>query len=86
LKAAGNLFEKMEGNDIHPASAVATATLIKAVNEGVMKKDDLIMLNITGGGEERFKKENEITYLKPSYVFNINPSLEEVKEVLYKLF
>jgi len=25
----------------------------------------IIMLNITGGGEERFKKENNLWYLKP---------------------
>ncbi|MEA2105127.1 MAG: cysteate synthase [Bacteroidota bacterium] len=86
LQDAGKLFEKLEGNDIHPASAVATATLIKAVNEGLVQKDDLIMLNITGGGEERFIRENELTYLKPSHVFDHNPPLEEVKEVLYKLF
>ncbi|MFO7830088.1 MAG: cysteate synthase [Bacteroidales bacterium] len=86
LEVAGKLFEKLEGNDIHPASAVATATLIKAVNDGLVKKDDLIMLNITGGGEERFKNENELIYLKPSFKFDINPTLEEVKEVLDRLF
>lgn len=86
LKAAGKLFEKLEGNDLHPASAVATATLIKAVNNSTVKKDDLIMLNITGGGEERFKKENNLFYLIPSFIFEINPSLEELKDVLNRLF
>jgi cysteate synthase len=86
LEKAGKLFEELEGNDIHPASAVATATLIKAVEDGTVNKDDLIMLNITGGGEEKFKRENEIIYLKPSHVFDINPSIETLKEVLDKLF
>jgi len=86
LNEAGKLFEKLEGNDIHPASAVAVATLIKAVNDGTVKKDDLIMLNITGGGEEKFKRENDIVYLKPSHIFDINPSIETLKEVLDKLF
>lgn len=86
LEEAGKLFEQLEGNDIHPASAVATATLIKAVNDGTVNKDDLIMLNITGGGEEKFKRENEIVYLKPKHIFDINPDLETLKEVLDKLF
>ncbi len=85
-RAAAKLFEEVEGNDIHPASAVATATLIKAVKEGIVKANDLIMLNITGGGEERFKRENKLHYLKPSLVFDINPDEEFVKSELSKLF
>ncbi|MBI9061259.1 MAG: cysteate synthase [Marinilabiliaceae bacterium] len=84
--AAGKLFEETEGNDIHPAAAVATATLINAVKDGVVNKDDLIMLNITGGGEERLKRDKEVTYLKPLHVFEINPSLEEVEDVMKTLF
>ena len=86
LIEAGKLFEKLEGNDIHPAAAVATATLIKAVNDGKVEKDALIMLNITGGGEEKFKRENELIYLKPNHVFEINPKMEYVKEILNQLF
>ncbi|MCK3683527.1 cysteate synthase [Maribellus sp. YY47] len=83
---AGKLFLETEGNDIHPASAVATATLIAAAKNGTVKADDLIMLNITGGGEEKFKQENELFYLKPEIVFDIHPSEEEVKEQVSKLF
>ena len=86
LIEAGKLFEELEGNDIHSAAAVATSTLIKAVNDGTVEKDALVMLNITGGGEEKFKRENELIYLKPKHIFDINPSLETVKEVLDKLF
>jgi cysteate synthase len=86
LIAAGKLFEELEGNDIHPAAAVATATLIKSINNGTVAKDRLIMLNITGGGEKKFKRENEIVYLKPSHIFEINPDIETLKEVLDKLF
>jgi len=86
LQEAGKLFEKMEGNDIHPAAAVATATLIKAVNKGTVKADDLIMLNITGGGEEKFKRENDILYLKPAHIFDINPDIKTLEKVLDQLF
>jgi cysteate synthase len=83
---ASGLFEKLEGNDIHPAASVAVASLISAVNAGEVEKDASIMLNITGGGEERLMSEKEVTYLKPSHVFEITPSLETVKEVLDRLF
>ena len=44
------------------------------------------MLYITGGGEEKFKRENDIIYLKPKHVFEINPDIKTVKKVLDKLF
>lgn len=83
---AGKLFLQLEGNDIHPASAIATATLIEAAKNGTLKKDDVVMLNITGGGEEKFKSENELFYLKPEMVFDMNPDEEEVREKVAKLF
>ncbi len=83
---AAELFLQLEGNDIHPASAVATATLIDAVRNGTVKKDDLIMLNITGGGEEKFKRENKIYSLQPEIIFDINPDEKEVKEKITRLF
>lgn len=84
-REAAQLFLKAEGIDIHPAAAVATATLIAAVKEGKVEKDSLIMLNITGGGEERFKSENELYYLKPSLVFDVDPDANSVKEQINKL-
>jgi cysteate synthase len=83
---AAQLFLETEGNDIHPAAAVATATLIEAARNGTVKKDDLIMLNITGGGENKFKVEKELFYLKPALVFEINPDAEEVKKQVETLF
>lgn len=85
-KNAAKLFLETEGNDIHPAAAIATASLKEETGKGNIDKDALIMLNITGGGEERFKSENELFYLKPSLVFDIDPDLEEVKAKLEGLF
>ncbi len=81
-KEAGKLFLETEGMDIHPAAAVATATLIDAVKKKVVEPNSLIMLNITGGGEQRFKSENELFYLQPSIVFDVDPDEDEVKEKL----
>ncbi|HPF49959.1 MAG TPA: cysteate synthase [Draconibacterium sp.] len=83
---AAKLFLELEGNDIHPASAVATATLIEAVKQGTVKKDNVIMLNITGGGEEKFKNENDLFYLKPEIICDINPNEDEVKTKIKALF
>ncbi len=83
---AARIFEQTEGNDIHSAAAVATASLIKAVGEGAVEKDATIMLNITGGGENRMKGEKQLYYLKPDYIFDISPDRSVVKEVLERLF
>jgi cysteate synthase len=80
--AAAELFEQLEGIDIHPAPAVAVATLISEAKAGRIDKDATIMLNITGGGEKRYKREHQLFYLKPSAVFGYNPTLDEVKQAL----
>jgi cysteate synthase len=83
---AGKVFEEVEGIDIHPAAMIATATLVKAAAAGRVDKDSVVMLNITGGGEKRFKSDKKLFYLKPSLVFDISPSFEEVSEKVSELF
>ena len=43
-------FRNLEGYELLPASCVAVTALAKAVEEGKVAKDELIMLNCTGGG------------------------------------
>jgi cysteate synthase len=83
---AARLFEETEGIDIHPAAAIATASLVNAVREGLVGKDSLIMLNITGGGEERFINTHKLYHLKPSLVFDANPEPGYLKTRLEQLF
>ncbi len=85
-RKAAKLFEELEGVDIHPAAAVATASLIKAVADGKVEKDATIMLNITGGGEQLFKSKREMWYLKPSHVFPLIPYVEDVVAKVSYLF
>lgn len=85
-KEAAKLFLETEGNDIHCASAVATATLIASAKNGTVSKDSLIMLNITGGGEEKLKAEKKLHYLKPVLVFDINPDSKKIQEKVAALF
>lgn len=83
---AGQLFEELEGIDINPAAAVATASLIQAINNDQVEKDAVIMLNITGGGEKRFKENKEIFYLQPTRIFDVDADKEEIKEFVKKMF
>ena len=83
--AAKALFEETEGIDIYHAAAVATASLQKTIERGTVKPDDVVMLNITGGGERRFLVEHEIHYLKPSHIFKIGFTKEEVERVLAEM-
>ena len=48
-------FLALEGIDIYSAAAVAVASLSQAVAQGKVRKDEIIMLNVTGGGEEMAK-------------------------------
>ena len=80
--AAKVLFEETEGIDIYHAAAVATASLQQAVEKGVVKSDDVVMLNITGGGEKRFHAEHALHYLQPSHIFKIGFTKDEVERVL----
>ena len=83
--AAKALFEETEGIDIYHAAAVATASLQQAVAKGTVKADDVVMLNITGGGEGRFHAEHELYYLKPDHIFKIDFTKEEVEHVLAEM-
>ena len=85
-RKAAKLFEELEGIDIHPAAAVATASLIKAVADGKVEKDATVMLNITGGGEHLIKSKREMWYLKPSHVFPLNADVEDVVTKVEALF
>ncbi len=85
-RKAKSLFKELEGVDIYSAAGVATATLIKAVKDGKIEKDAIVMLNITGGGEELFKSKRAVVQLEPSIIFPLSASEEEIVEKCEALF
>lgn len=85
-RKAARLFEELEGIDIHPAAAIAAASLIKAVENNQVDKKATIMLNITGAGEKRFKSEHEIFQLQPEKVFPLNVEADAVVEAVEAMF
>ena len=56
-REAEKLFVGEEGIDLDPAASVAVASLIKAVEDGSVKKEDSILLHITGGGYKRLQED-----------------------------
>ena len=66
-EAAGakRLFEESEEIDILNAPAIAVAALGDAVRSGIVKSQDTILLNITGGGESRVKEDYDLVALLP---------------------
>lgn len=79
-KYAAKMFLQKEGIDLEPAAAVATASLMRCVEDGTVKKDSIIMLNVTGGGILRFKNSHPPVYLRPSLVIDID-KYDEKKDV-----
>jgi len=79
-------FLELEGIDIHNAPAVAVASLAQAVNEGIVKRDEMIMLNITGGGEELAKSEQKVVYAQPDLVLSPDLPAAEIVNAVLKLF
>jgi len=64
-KAAKKLFEQSEEIDILNAPAVAVAALEQATIASSVQPNDIILLNITGGGVARIKEEHTLHRLMP---------------------
>jgi cysteate synthase len=65
---AMDLFEETEGIDVVPASGVAIAALQNAVRQGIIRKEETVLLNITGGGEKRLGKEKKTYEVEPRVI------------------
>ncbi|HBL49840.1 MAG TPA: cysteate synthase [Firmicutes bacterium] len=81
------LFQKTEGAVICPEGGIALASLISHVKNMQVNKDDVIMLNITGGGFDRIKEELKIQPLKPTVVIDKKDfNTETVEKQMRMLF
>ena len=86
LTQACELFEELEGIDIYSAAGVAVMSLIKAIKDGQVNPEQTIMLNVTGGGEKRFKKEFNYVNAKADLVLSPDCSATEVIDKVTALF
>lgn len=85
-QAAKALFLETEGRDIYSAAGVALASLVQAINNNKVKPDDVVMLNITGGGEKEFQEAHQLFHLEPDHIFPIAFTKEDVAEVANQIF
>jgi cysteate synthase len=65
---AARLFERLEGSEIAPAASVAVADLIRSAKAGAIDPDQIVMLNVTGGGYARIQKEQPVEPVTPNLV------------------
>jgi cysteate synthase len=79
--AALETFLKTEGVDIVPASGVAIAVLEKAIKTGAIGRNDTVLLNITGGGEARLRRDKETYAVVPQFISK-NVTEKEIEEML----
>ncbi len=78
---AMDTFEECEGIDIVPAAGVAVASLQQAVDKGGLKKEDTVLLNITGGGEKRLGRERKTYDVEPQ-IISKKIAKKEIEELL----
>ena len=62
---AGKVFLETEEIDLDPAAAVAVASLVRAVEEGLIDARKHILLNVTGGGYERAAEDLDRYLIEP---------------------
>ncbi|SHI12666.1 cysteate synthase [Sporobacter termitidis DSM 10068] len=84
---AQQLFLEKEGRDICPEAGVALASLMLKLKDGALRRGDVIMLNITGGGMEALARENTLYRAAPSLVVpREDIGAETMKEKIKSLF
>ena len=86
IRHCAAMFKELEGVDIYSASGAALSGLEQAVKAGAVGRDDVIMLNITGGGELHFKKDCKVHYLQPSLVISPSEDREKIIRSIENLF
>ena len=81
---AMEMFEAAEGIDIVPAAGVAAAALRQAVAQKKIRRDEPVLLNITGGGERRLLGDRPVYRVDPQ-VISKKITDTEIKELLCSL-
>lgn len=76
----------LKGSISNRPPGVAVASLKQAIRTGAVETDAVIMLNITGGGIAKFKKENKVVYKQPDCVFALDTDPDTIKETVMELF
>ncbi|MGN1044581.1 MAG: cysteate synthase [Candidatus Methanomethylophilaceae archaeon] len=79
---AERLWMSFEDVRPDPAASIALASLIKAVNEGKVRKDGKIFLNMTGGGLERAVRECDMKAVAVAEELRFDMSDDEIRGIM----
>ena len=80
--SASKLFEEVEGIDIMSPAAVALGSLIQAKDSERIHPDDCIVLNVSGGGVNRLKRDKNTRIVEPWLVAPKNGLADSVVKKL----
>lgn len=78
-------YFSLEGYDLFPASACAVSSLQQALDAGIVKHDETVMLNVTGGGMLGATRKGFILK-EPDLILNPDLPAEEIIAAVDKLF
>ena len=78
-------YRNLEGYDLLPAACVAVSALAQAVKEGVVKKEEYIMLNCTGGGSLTAMSKGFV-FKEPDLILSPDLPSETIIEKVSALF
>jgi len=78
------LFSNLEGVDIVAAAGVAVGALRQAVARKIVKEEETILLNITGGGELMLGREKKTYNVEPEFVSK-KITDREIEELLCRI-
>ena len=79
------LFRELEGTFLYPAAACAVQALESAVKDGSVGKEDVVMLNATGGGFMEAMSQGYVLK-EPDLVLDPDLPAEEIVEKVSALF
>ena len=82
-EAADALFRKAEGIDPMSPGAVALASLQQAISRGEVHRDDKILLNISGGGQERYLSEHQTRVIEPVAIVSKDEAIRIGRNLIY---
>jgi cysteate synthase len=81
-QSIGKLFASTEEVDLVPAACVVTACLAQAVESDLIDPNEVILLNITGGGQERLLEDFEPIEAKADIVCSDTADMRELRVLL----
>ncbi len=78
-RSAEKLWMSVEDVRPDPAASVALASLMQAIEKELVRKEERIFLNMTGGGLERAREELNMETVKPTATLSMDMDNSEIR-------